>query len=77
MAEAPADRVGALLKKDDFNEYKIRCQGPSLKVWFNGEQLIDYTEADDSIAQKGIICVQIHGGSPAEASYKDIMIREL
>lgn len=77
IAEAPADRVAALLKKDDFNDYRIRCEGPTVKVWFNEEQLIDYTEADTSIARKGIICVQIHGGSPAEASYKDIMIREL
>lgn len=77
MEEAPADRIQALLKKDSYNAYKIRCQGAKVAVWFNGEQVIDYTEEDDSIDRSGIICVQIHGGSPAEAWYKDIRIKEL
>ncbi len=77
IAEADADRISALLKKDDVNEYRIHCQGPSLKVWFNGEQVIDYMEEEEGIARSGKICVQIHGGSPAEATYKDIMIMEL
>lgn len=77
VAEADAERIAALLKKDDFNDYRILCKGPNLKVWFNGEQVIDYTEEEDGIARKGKICVQIHGGSPAEASYKDIVIEEL
>ncbi|MEO1214302.1 MAG: DUF1080 domain-containing protein [Bacteroidota bacterium] len=77
IAEADADRIAALLKKDDFNDYRILCEGPHLKVWFNGEQVIDYVEEEEGIARKGKICVQIHGGSPAEASYKDIVIEEL
>ena len=77
IAEADAERIAALLKKDDFNDYRILCKGPSLKVWFNGQEVIDYREEEDGIARKGKICVQIHGGSPAEASYKDIVIEEL
>lgn len=77
VAEADAERIAALLKKDNFNDYRILCKGPSLKVWFNGEQVIDYVEEEEGIARKGKICVQIHGGSPAEASYKDIVIEEL
>ncbi len=43
----------------------------------NGYQTVDYTEQDDKIARRGIIGVQIHGGKPAEAWYKDVRIKEL
>ena len=77
VAEADAERIATLLKKDEFNDYRILCEGPNIKVWFNGEQVIDYVEEEEGIARKGKICVQIHGGSPAEASYKEIVVEEL
>lgn len=61
----------------DWNELVIRCQGPRVQIWLNGFQTVDYTEADDKIARRGIIGLQIHGGPPAEASYKEILIKEL
>ena len=77
IAEAPADRIHTLLREEGYNDYNIRCKGPSIQVWFNGEQVVDYTEEDTEIAKEGIICVQIHSGPPSEAWYKDLMIREL
>ena len=40
-------------------------------------QTVDYIEKEPEIARRGVIALQIHGGEPAEASYKDIRIREL
>ncbi len=40
-------------------------------------QTVDYTEPDDVIPQHSIIGLQIHGGPPSEACYKDIAIEEL
>lgn len=77
IAEAPADRIAELLRRDAYNDYRIRCEGPRIQVWFNGEEVIDYSEADEDIDRSGIICVQIHSGPPSEAWYKDIMIQEL
>lgn len=77
IAEAPVDQIERLLRKDDYNEYRIRCMGDRIQVWFNGEAVVDYTEKDQSIERSGVICVQIHGGQPSEASYKDIRIKEL
>ena len=37
---------------------------------------VNYHEKDQSIEQKGFIGVQIHGGPPSEAWYKDIQIVE-
>jgi len=46
-------------------------------MWMNGYQTVDYTEEDESIEQLGLIGLQIHGGPPTEAWYKDIRIKVL
>jgi 3-keto-disaccharide hydrolase len=69
--------VEQAVKKNDWNEYLIRCEGKRLRTWLNGEVMIDYTESDDAIEQFGLIGVQVHSGGPAEASYKEITIEEL
>ena len=38
---------------------------------------VDYTEKDEKADRTGIIGLQIHGGGPSEAWYKDITIVEL
>ena len=75
MPEAAA--VKKALKKDDWNQYEIRGEGKRLRSSINGVAMIDYTEPDDTIPQWGLVGLQIHGGGPAEASYKDITIDEL
>lgn len=65
------------LKQDDWNEYIIRCEGKRVQLWLNGFKTVDYTEEDESIEPKGVIGLQIHGGPPSEAWYRNIRIREL
>jgi hypothetical protein len=65
------------LKRDDWNDYKVRCEGKRIQIWLNGVQTVDYTEPDEKIDEKGIIGVQIHGGPPSEAHFKEIRIKEL
>ncbi|MFK7923066.1 MAG: DUF1080 domain-containing protein [Bacteroidia bacterium] len=77
VARAPAEAVDRLLRAAEYNDYRIRCEGTRLQVWFNGEQVIDYTEMEPDIAQMGKICVQIHAGPPSEAWYKDIVLEAL
>ena len=69
--------VEKALKKDDWNEYVIRCEGKVIQASINDTAMIVYTEPDDSIPQFGLIGLQIHGGGPAVAAYKDIVIQEL
>ena len=77
LAEGDSQKISKVFKTDDWNEFVIRCEGPSIQIWLNGLQTVDYTEKDDKIWRRGIIGLQIHGGDPAEASYKDIRIKEL
>jgi hypothetical protein len=74
---AGEDELGDKLKKEDWNDYVIRAEGNHIQLWVNGVQTVDYTEKEPNIATKGIIAVQIHGGGPAEASYRNIRIKEL
>jgi hypothetical protein len=66
-----------IIKRDDWNDYRIRCEGKRIRLWINGKQTVDYTEPDDKIPQRGKIAVQIHSGPPSEAWYKDIVLTEL
>lgn len=76
LAQADAKVVSEAVKAGDWNDYKIRCEGKRVQLWINGRQTVDYTEADDAIEQRGLIGLQIHGGPPSEAWYKDIFIEE-
>lgn len=69
--------LDGLVKHGDWNEYRIRCDGPRIRLWLNGTLTVDYTEPDESIPRTGIIGLQVHGGAKAKVSYKDITIEEL
>ena len=71
------EKMKAVVKAGDWNDYVIRAEGSRIQLWINGVQTVDYTETDPSIESRGLICPQIHAGPPAEAWYKDLTIREL
>lgn len=77
LVPANMAELNKVLKRDDWNEYRIRCEGKRIRLWINGFQTVDYTEPDGTIPQFGLIGLQIHGGAIAEASYKDITIEQL
>lgn len=77
LAKADPAVVKEALRPDDWNDYTIRCQGKRIQLWINDRQTVDYTEADDGIEQVGLIGVQIHGGAPSEAWYKDLRLKPL
>ena len=61
---------------DFFERYVV--PGIEGKIRFNEVvQTVDYTEPEENIEATGHIAVQIHGGPPSEAWYKDIRIKEL
>jgi hypothetical protein len=76
LAAPKKEDVEKLIKRDDWNDYRILCEGKRIRLWINGQQTVDYTEPDDKIPQRGKIALQIHGGPPSEAWYKDIVLTE-
>lgn len=69
--------IKKILKSGDWNNYEVRCEGRRIRISLNGTQTIDYSEADKSIPQEGIIGLQIHGGGKAQVAFRDIVLQEL
>ena len=77
LAEGKQVEILKVLKKNDWNDLVIHCQGNRIQIWLNGYQTVDYLEKDAKIATQGIIGLQIHGGKPSMASYRKIRIKPL
>ena len=79
MLAEPTPEVLAKAQKalGEWNDYRIRAEGPRIQIWLNGVQTVDYTETETGIDTTGIIAVQIHGNATSVVQYKDIQITEL
>ena len=77
LAGPDVAELNKVLRKDDWNDYRIVCKGPQIQLWINDFQTVDYSEEDSAIPLTGLIAVQIHGGPPGEAWYRNIRIKPL
>jgi|GEM_PF-259592 len=77
LAGPPKEQRELPVRLNDWNTYRIRCQGPRIQLWINGVKTVDYTEEDPNIPLKGIIALQIHGNLINQAHYRNIRLREL
>ena len=70
--------AGKAFKNNEWNTYRIRCKGSSIKTWVNGVLCADL---QDSMTAKGIIGLQVHGVrrnfKPYEVRWRNIRIKEL
>ncbi|TDB64582.1 3-keto-disaccharide hydrolase [Arundinibacter roseus] len=76
LAYADSTALQAVLKKEDWNTYKISCKGNHIQLWINGLQTVNYKEPDSTIVQSGLIGLQIHGGGKALVQYRNLFIEE-
>ncbi len=77
LAVPDADLVARIVRPNDWNDYVIRCVGPKIELFLNGEQTVDYTELEPGIDRDGVIAVQIHAGPATEAWYRNLRIKPL
>lgn len=77
LAGPPAEQRDKNIRVNDWNDYRIRCEGSRIQLWINDMPTVDYTETEPEIPRSGIIALQIHSGPPAVASYRNIRIRQL
>ena len=77
LAKGDPEVVKKAEKPGDWNTYEIRCEGRRIRLTLNGVQTVDYTEADESLEQTGLIGLQIHGNNKAEVSFRNISIETL
>jgi len=77
LANVDPKKTAKHIKKGDWNDYRILCQGKRLRFWINGYQTVNYTEKKDSARKKGVIAFQLHVGPPMKVQFKDIFLKEL
>jgi hypothetical protein len=77
LAAPSQETIDKALKPDEWNDYRILCEGRRIQLWINDVPTVDYTETDESLEQTGLIALQIHGGPAGEAQYRKIRIRRL
>ena len=77
LAEPDMAKVEPVLKRNDWNDFTVRCQGPRIQIWVNGVQTVDFTEEDKSIPLTGKIAVQIHGNGNTQVWFKDLVLTEV
>lgn len=77
LAQSNMDEVNKILRRGDWNQYEIRCEGRRVRAYINGLMTVDYTEPDAAIPQFGRIGLQVHGGGKAEIHYREIRVLEL
>jgi hypothetical protein len=70
-------KMKGVIRDGEWNDYTVRADGPHVQLSINGFQTVDYVETDPTVADSGVICVQIHSGPPSEAWYRDIAVVEL
>ena len=69
-------------KQGEWNEYRIRCKGDSIKTWLNGVPAADLKDDKDA---SGFIGLQVHGiggkevdpNDPRIVAWRNIRIKEL
>jgi len=62
------------LKRNDWNQYRIKCVGDRLQVWVNGVHTLDITDDTDA---RGYLALQHHGEKGQVYRFRNIRIREL
>lgn len=77
LAEPDPQLIARIVRPDDWNDYVIRCTGPKIEIYLNGEKTIDYAEQEPGIDSEGVIAIQIHSGPPSEAWYRNLRIKAL
>jgi hypothetical protein len=67
-------RAGDAFKRNDWNTYRITCQGKKLKIEVNG---VVTTDVEDDVDASGVIAIQHHGEKGATYKFRNLRIKEL
>ncbi|MFO0807881.1 MAG: DUF1080 domain-containing protein [Gemmataceae bacterium] len=75
MKQSPADKVKAVVKQSDFNDYWVKVVGKRVTITINGTVMVD--EEFKNLPDEGIIALQLHAGGPMEVTFKNIEFKEI
>ncbi len=74
----PGTAASKAFKDDQWNRYRVKCEGSSIQTWVNDIPCADF---DDSMTARGVIGLQVHGvgdkTTPFQVKWRNIRIKEL
>lgn len=74
--ESSDKEVLDVIKKEDWNEYRVVAKGNHLQQFINGKITVDVTdEVEAKAAKSGILALQLHAGPPMTVQFKDIVLK--
>lgn len=68
------DRAGNAFTRNDWNTFRITCQGKRLKIEVNG---VTTTDIEDEMDARGVIGLQHHGEKGQTYKFRNARIKEL
>ena len=66
-----------LFRLDDWNDVVIIAKGHNIKHFLNGRLIMDFTDSPERALTDGVLALQLHGGKPMWAEFKDIRFKNL
>ena len=64
-------------RHNEWNHYQVQCIGDRTRVWVNGVQTVDYTDADAAAAIPGMIGLQVHSGNNTRVRWRGMRVIDL
>jgi hypothetical protein len=72
---APEERLRAVMRAGEWNDYRIEARGTRVRHWINGTLMTDVTDGDASrFRRDGQLAFQLHSGPPMEVRFRDIAV---
>lgn len=67
-----------VLKKGDWNNYRIVARGFTLQTYINGQLMAEMTDDDRQMRQRGgLLALQLHAGPPMKVQFRNLKLKRL
>lgn len=76
-AKAFTEQGQKIMKWDDWNQIRIRCEGNHIQIWLNGEVRVDYKDEGKEFTPEGFFALQVHSGKSCKVRWRNLMVKEL
>jgi type 1 glutamine amidotransferase len=75
---ANGDELKKVIKKEDWNQYRIVAQGFHFTQYINGQKMSEVVDEDQQARRaSGLIGLQLHAGPPMKVQFRNIRIKKL
>ncbi|MFY7818110.1 MAG: 3-keto-disaccharide hydrolase [Akkermansiaceae bacterium] len=66
-----------IMRWNDWNQIRIRCEDNHIQIWLNGEMRVDYRDQGKEFTPEGFFALQVHSGKSCHVRWRNIQVKEL